>query len=614
MAQEDPALHLKKETKASRFGEYKGYSTVMYRSKARQSIYLTMRDGIRIAIDVYLPSSPAPVEKIPAILYLTRYIRSLQPKGFVRWLKNPVFGQISQKEIDFFTSHGYACILADARGSGASFGSRQMDFSAEEIADAAEIMDWIVSQPWSNGNIGTTGISYVGTTAELMIINRHPAHKAAIPRSAIFDLYEDMAYPGGVCETEFLKVWGKTTAALDRGQFKNISKQARLFIRGASPVKSDRKGILRDSALHGHAGNYEVAAELEKVENRGDIHPQIGKAIDEFSVHNHLSQIAGAHTRIMRIGGYYDGALGLSMLKGLLNTPNTDRVILGPWDHGPKFYASPYAPYKEVRFHILEEMLRFFDFNLKNIANGVDKEPRIHYFTMGTERWDTTSVWPPPGIRTTPVYVGSNRSLLWSQSADTGSVTHTIDYTFGSGNGSRWNSLMPQFRYADYTNYENWKERTATNAVFRSAPLFSALEICGQIEADVLLRADARDGALYVYAEEEDSSGHVRYITEGQIRLKHRKEAPESLYKSTGIAHSYRSEDAEAVPPGQPIRVRLSLLPTTYRIKPGSRLRISFSGHDAGHTSIIQPQAHRYDIQWGGPYGSRILLPILERR
>jgi putative CocE/NonD family hydrolase len=57
-----------------------------------------------------------------------------------------------------------------------------MDFSHEEIRDAAELMDWIVAQSWSNGNIGTTGVSYVGTTAELIIANQHPAHKAAIPK------------------------------------------------------------------------------------------------------------------------------------------------------------------------------------------------------------------------------------------------------------------------------------------------------------------------------------------------------------------------------------------------------------------------------------------------
>jgi len=67
------------------------------------------------------------------------------------------------EEVDFLNQQGYAELLVDARGSGASFGSRRIEWSPEEITDYGEIVDWMVEQPWSNGRVGAFGVSYDGT-------------------------------------------------------------------------------------------------------------------------------------------------------------------------------------------------------------------------------------------------------------------------------------------------------------------------------------------------------------------------------------------------------------------------------------------------------------------
>ncbi|MBK6276103.1 MAG: CocE/NonD family hydrolase [Saprospirales bacterium] len=79
-----------------------------------------------------------------------------------------------KKEIEFFTSYGYAVVIIDVRGTGASFGTRYMEFSPEEVEDGREIVDWIITQNWSNQKVGSTGISYLGTTAEMLLVNQHP--------------------------------------------------------------------------------------------------------------------------------------------------------------------------------------------------------------------------------------------------------------------------------------------------------------------------------------------------------------------------------------------------------------------------------------------------------
>jgi len=129
-----------------------------------------MRDGVRLAIDVYLPSDLAAGTRLPTILEQTRYRRSLEPRPELRDSLDQPSGKITA-----FVSRGYAYVIVDVRGSGASFGSRPVELGPTEVRDGRDVVDWIIRQPWSTGSVGATGVSYVGSTAELLLVNRHPA-------------------------------------------------------------------------------------------------------------------------------------------------------------------------------------------------------------------------------------------------------------------------------------------------------------------------------------------------------------------------------------------------------------------------------------------------------
>src|SRR5262249_3661031 len=128
-----------------------------FRKVARSSRYLTMRDGVKVAVDIYLPRELGASEKIPAILRQTRYCRSME----LRW---PFRALVGGQPIDHtgqyaawrrrFVQQGYAWIDVDVRGSGASYGKRIADWSPDEVRDGGEIVQWIVSQPWSSGKVG----------------------------------------------------------------------------------------------------------------------------------------------------------------------------------------------------------------------------------------------------------------------------------------------------------------------------------------------------------------------------------------------------------------------------------------------------------------------------
>ncbi len=593
------------QEKVSKPGEYKGYTEAKYKGYDYQSRYFEMPDGVQIAVDIFLPKKLKEGEVIPIILYLTRYVRSVQTKWFIRWLKNNVPGQVKEDEVKYFTTHGYAVVIVDARGSGASTGHRLMDFTPEEVEDTRQVIDWVVSQPWSNGKIGTTGISYVGTTSEMLLMLRHPSIKAAIPRSAIFDLYADLTFPGGIRQGPFVKVWGETTAALDRSDFSYFGGKTKFLVKGTNPVKG-RKDLLKH-ALEDHKMNHQVYKDVLKIEFRDELHPRMNESIDRFSVHSYINEITESKTPIYRIGGWYDGALAASLIKGYLNIPNTQKVLIGAWDHGPDFFVSPFSDEIKVNFKIYDEMRRFFDFHLKGIENGINLEPTFYYYTLGKEKWDTASVWPPHNVRYEEVFLNSNQRLTYNNNQDeVAKLNYLVDYTAKTGGGSRWNSVTGAYRYEPYTHYKDRKEECQKLLSFSSEVLLQPLTITGQVIVDLYLTTDTTDAAIFVYLEDVTADGKVNYITEGQFRAIHRKNAEKPLYMEIGPTHTYHKSDALPVSPGEEMNLQFSLSPVSYQIPAGHKLQISIGGADVDHFDLLQCLPKVFEISTS----SKIYLPI----
>lgn len=149
---------------------------------APRSCYVTLRDGVRLAVDVYLPAGrdgvPAqPGQCFPTIVILTPCYRRFKVTG-----PGADPSPDAAKYRDFFVPRGYAMVVVDVRGYGASFGTRDSFRSPRERDDHREIADWIVAQPWSDGAIGSTGISSLGAAACFPASTGHPAVKAVATR------------------------------------------------------------------------------------------------------------------------------------------------------------------------------------------------------------------------------------------------------------------------------------------------------------------------------------------------------------------------------------------------------------------------------------------------
>ncbi|GIV32906.1 MAG: putative serine esterase [Chitinophagales bacterium] len=600
------------EEKVSTLGIYQGYSQPEYKGFKYFSLYLPMRDGVQLATDVFLPKKAKKGEKFPTIVYLTRYVRSLKAKFPISLFKHPVLVMVRESEINFFTSHGYAVVIVDVRGSGASTGTRTMEFSPEEVKDGAEIVDWIISQPWSNGKVASTGISYVGTTAELLLINQHPAVKACVPRSNIFDLYNHIVFPNGVRQGPFIKIWGKTTHALDHNDFSIFGPKAQKLIKGINPVKG-HNGMLKESIAM-HASNFDVYAGMLQVNFRNDLHPGTTLCPNDYSIHSNRKAIEESGTAIYRIGGWYDGALCKSVIEGMLNTSNTERVLIGPWDHGPHANTSPYADSKDLNFSVITEILRFLDYHLKGIDNGIGREKKIHYYTVGEEKWKEADSWPLPQQISEPYYLSADGRLVNApEYVQTGSREYVIDYSVNSGNTSRWNSQTPLYKNG-HTHYADRREVSARLLGFTTQPFETEVEITGHIIADLYLSADAIDAAVFCYIEDVGPDSSVTYVTEGMLRALHRKVSTDTTgYRQPGPYHSFNKEDALPLVPGETARFYFDLLPISYQFKAGHALRLSIAGADTIHFDNPDDTPSRFVVSCTEAYPSRIILPVIPK-
>src|SRR5262249_24526398 len=149
-----------------------------------------------------------------------------------------------------------AVVIADTRGTGASFGHQDILFSDREIADFGELIDWTANQSWSNGRIGAYGFSYRGILAANMASLGRPALKAVAPSFDFPDVFLT-AHPGGVFNEYFIRTWATQTASANRGTLP-CGLPCKLLVAGPKRVDADVDGVQLKQAVAEHAANHDV--------------------------------------------------------------------------------------------------------------------------------------------------------------------------------------------------------------------------------------------------------------------------------------------------------------------------------------------------------------------
>jgi putative CocE/NonD family hydrolase len=558
-----PGLEAQGGRRVSEFGTYEGYSTPRYYEWSRSSRYVAMRDGVRLAVDIIRPAAAGqPVEApLPAVWSHRRYRRAREVDGRV------VSVVERDPTLETLLRHGYVIVAVDARGTGASYGHRTGPYSQEETRDAYEITEWLASQPWCDGNVGMFGQSYMGVT-QLLAAGQAPPHlKAVFPSVFPLDLYNTM-FPGGVYREPLI-------TGLFRA-LKRVDLEA-----PALPVDEDTPGALLAEALSEHRENRYAD-------------PTAGPFRDsqhgfDWVRHNpvtHLGRVSQSNVPAYVWTSWYD-VFTLDAFQWYVNLRPPTKLAAGVWAHQAAVLNA-----EERRRLRATEQLRWFDYWLKGIENGVLDEPPIHYATKIDEVnrvWRSAGAWPPAETKLVRYYFRRGRSgtvasvndgALTTQApvSDAGQDTYLVDYSTSSGRTTRWH--LSEFAYPDMSGND------AKSLTYTSEPLKTDLTVTGHPVVTLHVSSTAADGDFFVYLEEVDAAGVSEYITEGVLRASHRA-VSEPPFENMGLPYhrSFR-DDVKPLPDADPVSLLFDLLPTSNRFDAGSRIRVSVACADADNAEV----------------------------
>lgn len=589
-----------------------------YEGERLSSVYVPMRDGIRLAVDVHLPGTEDEDKAYPTICIFTPYYRRFALREGHREGIDPCPTIAFYR--DNFVKRGYALVCVDVRGSGASFGCRDGFRSPAERLDHHDTVDWVAQQPWCDGNIGATGISYPGAASDFLASTNHPNVKAVAPLFAVWDTWSNHLYPGGVLLTCVTRNYGQLADALDFDDRDLIPDYAYFKdddLAGPAPVDEDTDGSLVKAALKDHVANFNMQDFAQQFRFRDDAltdNPDYQSRV--ICPYNYASRDADKNTAYYTISGWMDGG-GYSVgtiQRYLWLKEKHHRLMLGPWDHGARGHVSPWRgdkPEAQQPF-VAAEVLRFFDTHLKGIDAGIEDEARVHYFTMGAEEWQSADSWPPAEPDTV-LYFGADNTLSpAAPDADEGVDDYQADYDCRTGFHTRYDRLY--IANVD-TYYDDWHGRDEKMLNFTSEAFDVDTEMTGHPVIDLHFTCSEKDGTFFVYISDITPEGKSLYVTEGVFRALHRKigDLPKDI-PPTGPTHSFNRADAEHLVPGEAASASFELLPTSYLFRAGHKLRVSIAASDSDHfTRIPDGRPPKFVFFRTAEQPSAVRLPIVRR-
>lgn len=545
------------------------------------SRYLTMRDGVRIAVTVTLPKEFKPGEKVPVLIKGTPYWRGGQFSFLGGAMAELGLFSYGEPDVGIVTDNGFALVSVDARGTGASFGHQDIMFDNSEVRDFGEVIDWAAKQSWSNGKIGAYGFSYRGVLAMSMASLDHPALKAIAPSFDFADIYLT-AHPGGVMSTKFISAWSMQTAALNRG-LPPCPLPCTLLLAGPKRVDADADGSLLAQAIADHAHNYNVYDCVLKAPYRDNRICASGKSLNDVSEFARRAGIEKSGVPIYVVVGYFDANSLPLALERYRTFSNPQELTIGAISHGGFGSTDPFAakdaPPDPTYAKQILGMVRFFDAYLK--GNGMPLANSIHYKVLNGGGWRTSSAWPPSGVKPLQLYLDTGHSLS-EVASSAGPDLYRVDFAAGTGTVSRYQSPVD----LSHTAYPDRAKQDAKLLTYTGAPLPADAEFIGNPVAHLTLASSTSDGMAIVYLEDISPHGAITYLTEGVLRLADRR-ASSGTTPSGDPLHSYLAADASPMIPGKAEAIAIALSPIAVRLHKGDRLRVAIAGADADNLERI---------------------------
>jgi uncharacterized protein len=556
-----------------------------------ESVYVPMPDGVRLAADIWLPAGTRAGARLPAVLETDRYWRAAATSGGVK--NNPNYYIASP-----WTARGYAYVFADIRGTGASFGTLTAELGSQIITDVGSLSDWIAAQPWSDGRVGVTGVSYAADTAMLSLALRNHHITAAAPVSYDFDPYEDLFRPGGILIQPQVAPFALLLSILDdadgttcatSAETRQICAASNLTGASPEPVSGPDGAKLLAQARAQHYGNVNLVDMAARGTYRDFADGPESWTV--ASVGSKTTVIAAGGVPILTFAGWLDAGTADGVLSQFASLSNTQDDWIGPWSHGQGYLADPFQPSRLLtaseHAQVQDVMFAFFDRYVKD-GDRPDGTRVLHYYTLNQGQWHTTASFPVPGTRMQKLYFGPGHALTASRPATASSSVLTLNPRAGSGAMSRWHTNLTGSAVV-------YPDRAAVDRLllsYTSAPLSAPATVTGlgHITLNVTGLRNTADGALYAYLEDVQPDGKVVYVTEGELALQDRAlatPAENPAWRMFRTPRTYDQDAASPFPTGISQLVTFDLLPTSVLFRPGDRIRITIAAADPDNFQLL---------------------------
>jgi len=621
-----------------------------------KDVMVPMRDGVRLATDIYLPADEgAPDRRWPTLLGRTSYDKEAD------WLWiTPV--------AKYFVPRGYAVALQDIRGRGSSEGDVYSHVvNPHEGPDGYDTVEWVARQRWSNGRVGTVGVSHGAVVQGALAVHRPPHLAAMWLDDGFFNWFTNGARQGGALELDtlgmmFLHAHDSREAQQDPNLVRAVA-DAAAHLRdwvARMPLKPGASPLALTPRFEEVFFNYYRRGEYDEFWKQ-----------DCINFEEHFDTFADVPT-VLRCGWYdvFPWANTRFFARLAATRRGPVRLIMGPWTHNAcdRSYAGdvdfgPAAALDGGAGPSFNEMrLRWFDRWVKDEPNGAEEDPAVTVFVMGGGdgrrnregrlnhggAWRTARAWPLPETHFTAYHLHPTGRLdPAAPSTDAPPAVFVFDPSHPvptiSGNVGSFYEHLPvpegvhpsmstpraRMRSIVLPGASHQKEEPGIVGclppypplgarrdvlVFQTPPLTEDVEVTGPVVARLWISSSARDTdftakLLDVYPPSADYvQGYEMNLCDGIARARYR--------------NGY--ERPEFMNPGDVYEVAVELGPTGNLFKAGHRIRVDISssnfprfdvnpntGEPVGrHTHSVT--AHNA-VYMDARRPSHVVLPVIQR-
>jgi putative CocE/NonD family hydrolase len=555
-----------------------------------KNVAVPMRDGVVLRTDVWLPKEEG---RFPTLVYRTPYGKADAPKEWSTFDKLP--------------AHGYAVVIQDVRGRYASDG--EFLPYQNEGKDGYDTIEWAARQPWSDGNVGTFGLSYPGAVQWLAAVENPPHLKAMVP-AMTFSTPRNFFYSGGLFDGSWLEwVW------------MNIAPDARKRKKLPGPqTYGEAKAAWKTE--HERMEDYLPLRDLPDLQQAAPFyyqwlaHAPADPWWDWAELRNKYDRV---HCAVLNFSGWYDEAYGpdgaTTNFNGLLaarkgEKDSATRTIIGPWTHGAqdsqKSGEREFGPTAPIDYD--ELILRWMDHYLRGTDNGVEKEAPVRIFVMGTNAWRDETAWPLKRTHPTSFFLGADSpNSRIGKLSEAGPKDATEASFFLSDPAHPITDAYDAYGAHDYRVLAGREDVL----VFDTEPMAKNTEITGPILAEMYVSADVKDFDLWVRLLDVAPDGTAFNLMSPGLDV---------------LRASWRNEAAkpELLEPGKIYKLTLDRMLTSNTFLKGHKIRVQLSGAfyphfsrnlQTGESEIVSKESRtgRIVVHHDAEHASRILLPIVEK-